>query len=229
MMLLDGLPSHWDTAKHQIMGAYPQLELGSVINALESRAELVSPPKATSSSGSGNTEALISTPGLKENPYRRNGNSNGRGRSRRNNGGRHGNDNKVKKPVNCFYCGRRGHIEKECHFKINGEKARKGKEHKEQDQKSHDADIAIAAVDEFPRYIEALAATTTIDDRESQQPNWYIDSGAGAHITFTENDFDKGSLQRFTTPRLVKVGDGRYVKSNCHGTVSLPGLVLKTV
>jgi hypothetical protein len=79
MKLLNGLPPYWDTAKHQIMGMYPQLELGSVISALESHAELMSPPKATSSSGSGNTEALISTPGFKENPYRRNGNGRGRG------------------------------------------------------------------------------------------------------------------------------------------------------
>ena len=89
MMLLNGLPSHWEVAKHQIMGAYPQLELGNVISALESRAELVSPPTATSSSGSGNTEALISTPGFKEKPYQGNGNGNSNG-----NGNGNGNGNR---------------------------------------------------------------------------------------------------------------------------------------
>jgi hypothetical protein len=232
MKLLNGLPPHWDTAKHQIMGMYPQLELGNVISALESRAELVSPPTATSSSGSGNTEALISTPGLKEKPYQRNGNGNGRrnyrGRQRYNNNRKHDNDDKVskKRAVSCYYCGRRGHIEQECHFKINGEKARKGKGER---QRNHDADVAIAAVDEFPRYATALVTAETADDNERRQPSWYIDSGAGAHITYTEDDFDEGSLRCFSTPRSVKVGDGRYVKSNCLGTVSLPGIVLQMV
>ena len=69
MKLLNGLPPHWDMAKHQIIGMYPQLELENVISVLESRAEVVSPPTAISSSGSGNTEALISTPDFKEKPY----------------------------------------------------------------------------------------------------------------------------------------------------------------
>jgi len=92
MKLLNGLPPHWDTAKHQIMGMYPQLELGNVISALESRAEVVSPPTAISSSGSGNTEALISTPGFKEKSYRCNGNGNSNGNGN-DNGNSNGNGN----------------------------------------------------------------------------------------------------------------------------------------
>jgi len=70
MNLLMGLPTHWSTAREQVISAHPQLELGSVIAALENRKDLISPPITASASGTGNTEALISTEGLQEKPYR---------------------------------------------------------------------------------------------------------------------------------------------------------------
>src|SRR4051812_25001829 len=58
-----------------------------------------------------------------------------------------------RKSVN--YCGQEGYLEEDCHHKQRAEKLRKSK-HKCSERNKDHADVTIAAVDKFPRYVAAL-------------------------------------------------------------------------
>jgi len=236
MKLLMGLPGKWATIREQIMGSNQELELGDVIAALESNADVVAAATSVSASGTGNTEALISLQGLKEKPYQHNGNGNGGGRGRGRGNGRgnyhgrqghgagrfHGIDKStnIHAGMQCNCCKKIGHIRRNCwHAKPREEDVQAA-----QDTKT----AAIAVTDNlFPQYATALIAAVVTPTNET--PAWLVDSGAAQHITFSIKDFEAGSYKRFRTPTKVKVGDGQYVDGIGKGTVKLNGLRLHDV
>src|SRR3954471_19700228 len=108
------------------MATQQELDLGNVISTLESNNEIVNAASTanTTANGTGNTDALIATEGLREKPFQRKGNGNGSGNGNgkgKNKDKRWNNDNKVKKnnknTTTCDYCGRNNHDEKECRDK----------------------------------------------------------------------------------------------------------------
>src|ERR1700741_3160167 len=66
MTLLMGLPSNLSTVRQKIIDSQPDLNLDSVINALESNIDVVAQGAVRTANGTGNTEALIALQGLQE-------------------------------------------------------------------------------------------------------------------------------------------------------------------
>ena len=175
MKLLMRLPEKWHTVREQIMAAQGEdLDLGTIISALETNAEVVAAAASnTSASGTGNTDVLISLQGLKENLFRHNGNGSSRGRGRgRGRGSYRGNNNHcgrqnnrereshgVDKTVNvhaglqCNYCKKIGHIQRNCWH------AKPRQNDGEQDGQERTATLAVTDT-LLPQYTTALIAAT---------------------------------------------------------------------
>src|SRR5215207_3857326 len=85
-VLLMGLSEKWSTVCKQIMATQPELDLGNVISTLETNNEIVNTASTanTTASGTGNTDTLIATEGLREKPFqcKGNGNSNDNGKGK---------------------------------------------------------------------------------------------------------------------------------------------------
>ena len=134
---------------------------------------------------------------------------------------------KWKKGVYCHYCGKRGHIQKDCYEREDKRSEKRplcnhcGKlGHVEKDcyelrnksgnRKNEDStSIGLIAV-------HALAADS---EQTCQRDIWIIDSGSTCHICCNETMFDK--MEDMGTPQIVTLGDGRSIETTKRGTVQL--------
>jgi hypothetical protein len=118
----------------------------------------------------------------------RGGSSSQRRQSPRSNQGMPSNRNESK---NCFYCGRHGHLVRDCHKMKSDEarnKPRKHTSHYADESSNHDLRLFIASddIDEPPNFdardirlfVSNAALSTETDDSDA----WFVDSRASVHM-----------------------------------------------
>ena len=118
-----------------------------------------------------------------------------------------------RKPVNtrsgkCFYCGKKGHIAKNCYKK-------------KADQKSSSAESANNIEEKLKAENEDEIALTVCPTAGQLEANeWCIDSGASKHMT--PNKRLMFNFTTFKTPLQVKLADNHYVFAYGEGDLRFP-------
>lgn len=103
------------------------------------------------------------------------------------------NNNKGKSSLFCQICDKRGHVARECY---------------------HRFDHSYST--ENPQKVAALLASPTSPQEES---NWFVDSGASAHLTADLNNLSVHS--EYQGDDKIKIGNGKLLTINNIGTSSL--------
>lgn len=119
------------------------------------------------------------------------------------------------KRIRCYYCGKLGHMQKDCYKKDpsrkNDGKRRPSKHDKSNGKKPDETSIGLVVS------VHALAA-----DNKDETQKWIIDSGATCHICGNGAMFD--SMEDLNVPQIVTLGDGRNIQATKQGTI---GVMLK--
>jgi hypothetical protein len=119
----------------------------------------------------------------------RGGRSSQRRQSPRPNQGMPSNRNESK---SCFYCGRPGHLIKDCHKKKSDEarnKPRKHSGHYAEESSNHDLRLFIASddIDEPPNFdsrdLRLFVSNAALSAETDDSDAWFVDSGASVHMT----------------------------------------------
>eukprot|EP00794_Sanderia_malayensis_P016556 gene16556-biopygen13988 len=118
-----------------------------------------------------------------------------------------------RRPINtrsgrCFYCGKKGHVAKNCYKK-------------KADQKSSSAESANSVEEKLTAKNEdenALTACPTANQLEAKE--WWIDSGASKHMT--PNKRLMSNFITFKTPIQVKLADNNQVLAYGKGDLRFP-------
>jgi Zinc knuckle. len=124
----------------------------------------------------------------------------------------------TRKTVECFRCGKFGHVKKNCRVKLSrnfdkgkdcaNEKANKvGTKYRTKENDSDGGDYGLPA-----RHV--LAHT-----RVSQNSSWIVDSGATCHMCNNKDAFE--DLKPFKKALKITLGDGRGVEAKYVGRVRL--------
>lgn len=98
-----------------------------------------------------------------------------------------------KKDVDCYYCGKKGHMKKDC-FKWRAERGSQGQ--------------ALQ-----------LNAGVALTVNTSGERSWIIDSGASHHMTGDKNTFN--DYKRLVQPIPITLGDGRPAEGIGQGSIKL--------
>jgi hypothetical protein len=92
----------------------------------------------------------------------------------------------------CFYCGRPGHIVKDCHKKKSDEARNKPRTHSghyAEKSSNHDLRLFIASddIDEPPNFdsrdLRLFVSNTALSAETDDSDAWFVDSGASVHMT----------------------------------------------
>ena len=116
---------------------------------------------------------------------------------------------KWKRGIRCHYCGKLGHIQKDCYEREkNNGKMRKSSHRvdKSSVKKKDDDGIGLLAS------AQALAASNHIN-------SWIVDSGATCHICCNKMMFSE--MKIMDRSQTITLGDGRSIESTSQGTVKL--------
>ena len=137
------------------------------------------------------------------------GRGRGRGRGGRGRGRGNGGNGRIGKT--CFFCGKQGHLQKDC-FKYKKAKSQLGKgENQAEDQ----VNLVIGTRSETP---SRKASVNTVG-KSNIYSGWLLDSGATHHFTSHISDFQ--SIKRWSTPREVKVANGGVFEALGIGEVQI--------
>ncbi len=117
-----------------------------------------------------------------------------------------------RKSVECFHCGKTGHIKRNCHL-LSGEK-KKFRPNRHGKQKANKASV----VDECSADSGSDALMVSHKVLSASTPSkWIIDSGASCHMCCDSELFDK--LEDLKHPIDVSIGDGRTLKATGRGII----------
>eukprot|EP00253_Pinus_taeda_P018459 PITA_18459 len=111
----------------------------------------------------------------------------------------------------CYYCGKTGHIQRDCYYKKQADEARRRQvnpKHRgyfvEEEDFSH----------EFRLFTVDCALSASNED-----DIWYVDSGASSHMTGNKEIFD--SLEEIINGSKIYLGDDNGYQIKGHGAISV--------
>ena len=118
---------------------------------------------------------------------------------------------RAKRVFKCHYCGKPGHLKRDCRIRLADERREKASDSGPREKANQvlrsmggeEKDVLLAS--------QALSVRIT--------SSWIIDSGASSHMCNDEQLLTK--METLKKPLEIVLGDGHVVKSHQQGTVSL--------
>ena len=221
IFMLCSLPSSWDTFCTAISNSAPATGLvyNDVIGSL-----LTEEIRQKSMESTTHGAAHVTTSGKPRGRTQRRDKSKERTRNQSRN---------PKKNIECFYCGKLGHISKECHSRLRDiKRGKQPDQRKDKDQdkdKDEDKHLNVVTSSSMPTLSEdvstsdilvftsELEADALVAQDVSMNQNWIIDSGASFHVTPHKDWFSTYAKMHGT----VKVGDAYELEISGIGDIKL--------
>ena len=118
---------------------------------------------------------------------------------------------RAKRVFKCHYCGKPGHLKRDCRIRLADERREKASDSGPREK----ANQVLRSMGGEEK--DVLLASQALSVRMTS--SWIIDSGASSHMCNDEQLFTK--METLKKPLEIVVGDGHVVKSHQQGTVSL--------
>jgi len=119
---------------------------------------------------------------------------------------------RAKRVFKCHYCGKPGHLKRDCRIRFADERREKASDSGPREKVNQALRKNTSGEEE-----DVLLTSQALSVRMTS--NWIIDSGASSHMCNDEQLFTKMEILR--KPLEIVLGDGYVVKSQQQGTVSL--------
>ena len=130
-------------------------------------------------------------------------------------------DSHNRKDDDCFYCGKPGHIVKDCYKRKTNESKQKFRKHHGNYLKGD------TSINDGVKSLKLFVSKATLLVETDDEYAWFIDSGASTHMSCNKNWFDE--YHDNTDGTHIYLGDNRTQKVQGYGIVcvNLPNGQLK--
>ena len=199
LWLLGTLPDSWETFRVSVTNSAPE---GIVSMSLLKSSMLNEETRRKTTGSSSSQGDILLTESRGRSQSRGSGNQD-KSRSK----------SRSKKDVECYYCGKKGHIKKHCR-KL---KKDRGQEHIKEDKKENETDRVNTVSEDF-----VLLCKGDEINLADEKSSWVVDSGSSTHATskrelfstYTANDHDAVHMENDGMAKAIGIGDVYFETNN---------------